>query len=134
MLFRQPQTGGLFLLPLSLNSSPLHLSAYSDGNVILRLIGGQTAVGMELPAGEDQRDQVDEGSDPAVGGRLQEKRLAGDSGRSAPETHLEESLVRSRKELFRVAVMRLHSEVLDQGHAVDVEEDSHQGLEGAGGQ
>lgn len=28
---------------------------------------------MELPGGEDQSDQVDEGSDPAVGGRLQQR-------------------------------------------------------------
>lgn len=39
-------------------------------SVRLRLISRESAVGVELPAGEDQSDQVDEGSNPAVGGGL----------------------------------------------------------------
>lgn len=39
-------------------------------SVRLHLISRESAVGVELPAGEDQSDQVDEGSNPTVGGRL----------------------------------------------------------------
>lgn len=103
------------------------------------LVGGQAAVGMELPGGEDQSDQVDEGSDPAVGGRLQQRHAkycdSGDSEFNANWriSYLEEGRVRSSVELVGVGVMGLNGQVLHQSHTVDVEEHSHQGLEGRKG-
>lgn len=102
-------------------------------NVFLSLVGGQAAVGVELPAGEQQRDHVDQGSDPAVGGRLKRVHERASIGAQVilgrVLSYLHESLVRGRKELVRVRVMLLNGQVLHQGHAVDVEEHSHQGLE-----
>lgn len=48
-------------------------------------------------------------------------------------SYLEEGRVRSSVELVGVGVMGLNGQVLHQSHTVDVEEHSHQGLEGRKG-